>query len=498
MHTNRRIIDIIAILMVFVILFMGCSSTAKETTNYNYVPSFKLMGDVEEVLTVTNMEDFQTLQKEIQGKERTLLSFQQLIEIAKPIAEEYALLLVGQDGLMAKIDGKGIDECYVGFSQENAWEFINLKHPVSSNIKMVKEVLVISKKQDWNYSVNIINSEENIMNITPGNLYSMPSTIFPYFEGKSSIQHQQEVYEVSIYTERKILPLKEVLPSLVAEEKILAMGAFGEYQWFDIESYLKMVDNRTQIMEKEGKIKINDLKGLIYNPPSISIMDTYYDSSHFLKQGEKVLILYLDGFGYHQYLYALEHGYAPFLKTLQAAEKAISVYQSVTNAGFAAMITGKPPYENGVYSRNQRELKTPSIFAVANELSKRSVLIEGDMKILNTEIEPILNIDKNKNDMTDDEVFESALKNITNQQDLMLVHFHGIDEMGHHYGDLHEKTMERIQLIDGYIQELVARWNGKVIITSDHGMHTTDEGGDHGSFRYEDMIVPYLLTEGGD
>lgn len=495
---KKRIVGITVIMMVLGVLLLGCSTTAKKTTVYNYVPSFKLMGDVEEVLTVTNMEDFQSLQKEIHGEERTLLSLQQLIEIAKPVPEEYELLLVGQDGLMARIDGKGIEECYVGFSQENVWELINPKHPVSSNIKKLKEVLVISKKQDWDYGVNIINSEENFMNITPGNLYSMPSTIFPYFEGKSSIQHQQEVYETSIYTEQKILRLKEILPSLVEEEKILAMGALGEYQWFDIESYLKMLDNKTQLFDKEGKIKINDIQGLIFNPPSNSIMDTYYDSSYFLKQNEKVLILFLDGFGYHQYRYALEHGYAPFLKTLQPAKKATSVYQSVTNAGFAAMITGKPPYENGVYSRRQRELKTPSIFAVANELKKQSILIEGDMKILNTEIEPILNIDRNKNGMTDDEVFESAIKNLTNQQDLMLVHFHGIDDMGHRYGDLHEKTMERIQLIDGYIQELVARWNGKVIITADHGMHTTDEGGNHGSFRYEDMIVPYLLTEGGD
>jgi hypothetical protein len=36
-----------------------------------------------------------------------------------------------------------------------------------------------------------------------------------------------------------------------------------------------------------------------------------------------------------------------------------------------------------------------------------------------------------------------------------------------------------------------------VIITSDHGMHSTDTGGYHGVFRYEDMIVPYIITEGG-
>jgi hypothetical protein len=28
-------------------------------------------------------------------------------------------------------------------------------------------------------------------------------------------------------------------------------------------------------------------------------------------------------------------------------------------------------------------------------------------------------------------------------------------------------------------------------------MHKTNEGGAHGQFRYEDMVVPYILTDGG-
>jgi predicted AlkP superfamily pyrophosphatase or phosphodiesterase len=79
---------------------------------------------------------------------------------------------------------------------------------------------------------------------------------------------------------------------------------------------------------------------------------------------------------------------------------------------------------------------------------------------------------------------------------LMVVHFHGIDDSGHSYGDLSAQTLERIRTTDGYVKDLVSRWSGKVIITADHGMHSTLEGGSHGEFRYEDMIVPYIICEG--
>ena len=57
--------------------------------------------------------------------------------------------------------------------------------------------------------------------------------------------------------------------------------------------------------------------------------------------------------------------------------------------------------------------------------------------------------------------------------------------------------MERIKTTDSYIEQLASEWDGKIIITSDHGMHDTEEGGNHGEFMFEDMVVPYILTDGG-
>ncbi|HHX74472.1 MAG TPA: hypothetical protein GX699_06185, partial [Firmicutes bacterium] len=208
-------------------------------------------------------------------------------------------------------------------------------------------------------------------------------------------------------------------------------------------------------------------------------MDLYPDTEHYLRLG-RVMVLYLDGFGYHQYLHAVRTGYAPFLAELPPAARALAVYRPVTNAGFAAMITGRPPGENGVWSREQKDLLVPSIFALAAGSRKKAVLIEGHIKILNTEVEPVLNPDVNGDGSTDDEIMARAADCLDQDYDLLFVHFHSIDDAGHTYGDLSQKTLRQIQVVDGYVRELVTGWEGTVIILSDHGMHQTAEGGGHG------------------
>jgi predicted AlkP superfamily pyrophosphatase or phosphodiesterase len=175
---------------------------------------------------------------------------------------------------------------------------------------------------------------------------------------------------------------------------------------------------------------------------------------------------------------------------------AFSVYTPVTNAGMAAILTGRPPSENGVHTRKEMDILTPSIFGYAEQSGKSSVMIEGNIKVLNLEIEPVLNIDRNSSGSTDDEIRDKALEMMEQSYNLMVVHFHGIDDSGHSCGDLSPETMERVKATDGYVEQLVSRWNGRVIITADHGMHSTSGGGSHGEFRYEDMVVPYIICEG--
>lgn len=273
-------------------------------------------------------------------------------------------------------------------------------------------------------------------------------------------------------------------------QRALVMGEMGEVDYIE-DGYFKRDKDSLYYIGKDKEIE--NIVGVVIDPPETSIKDAYYDMERYLED-DKVLFILLDGFGYHQYEYARENGFLSFLEEFEA-RKVLSVYKPVTNAGLAAIITGKSPEENGVYSRKQRELNVDSIFKVAKDLNKNIAYIEGNIGILDTEVEPILNLDKNKDGYTDDEVYMSTLKAIEEGKDFVFTHFHGIDDAGHTFGPLADETMERIKLIDSYIQNILSHWDGITIITADHGMHIIDEAGDHGDFRHEDLIVPYIIIK---
>ncbi|HHY78593.1 MAG TPA: hypothetical protein GX498_08870, partial [Clostridiales bacterium] len=63
-------------------------------------------------------------------------------------------------------------------------------------------------------------------------------------------------------------------------------------------------------------------------------------------------------------------------------------------------------------------------------------------------------------------------------------------------GPSSEKALSQLNMLDSYVKELVDRFDGNVIITSDHGMHDdNEEGGLHGSFREEDLFIPIIYEK---
>lgn len=246
----------------------------------------------------------------------------------------------------------------------------------------------------------------------------------------------------------------------------------------------------------ENKIKIsqsNNLKGIYLYDEFHCITDAYYDTKNSIDNNEKVITVLLDGFSLAQYNYAKDAGNISFLNKYLKNE-AISVYVPVTNSGYGAIITGQTPDKNSIHDRSDREMSAESIFKYAIENKINICLLEGNIKILNTEIEPILHTDTNKDGDTDDEMYESLLASLE-KNDFIFVHFHGIDDRGHRYGPYSKETMEYIKKIDGYINDLSALWAGKIIITSDHGMHEEAGTGNHGEMMSSDMVVPYFIIE---
>ena len=231
-----------------------------------------------------------------------------------------------------------------------------------------------------------------------------------------------------------------------------------------------------------------------------SVMDVYNLAQEALDQDQRVLIIFIDGFGYWSYESALERGDIPNLASFESS-RASSVMPTITPVNYAAMVTGKPPEENGVVDRKVHRTSCDTIFDYALSLDKTAIIIEGDAQILAFSARQELNPDLDGDGGTDNEVFDCAIAAMNDNYDLMLVHFHGIDDMGHLTGPDSDETRAMIRLMDEYVGQLISKWGGFGIAVADHGQHENDGNGDaayadkrgiHGSDAESDIIIPLL------
>lgn len=246
-----------------------------------------------------------------------------------------------------------------------------------------------------------------------------------------------------------------------------------------------------------------ELYGVVVDPPEHTLTYVYDLALQALEDDENVMIVYLDGFGYWSYEYALENSLIDNLSAL-SAEKVLSMYPTITPVNYAAMVTGQTPENNGVTARGIHSLKCNTIFDDALDMGKSVFIAEGDTQILSFSVSQELNPDLNGNGSTDDEVFDCAMQACsTGKYDLMFVHFHGIDDTSHENGPMAQQTLDEIKCVDEYVGRLMQEWNGKVIVTADHGQHTNDGNGDsayndytgvHGAFVQSDIYVPILTN----
>lgn len=495
---KKRIIISLVIFFVFVSgVITGYFLPYNLLNRRSYIPKLFITGDVLEPLTIDSLDFSKDDWEKIFYNDRKIeaISLEKVMSLAEPAGSDYSVSSVGEDGRTAEISGSKLKDCYLGFGSENGWEAVNFNYPVSTNIKRISEIIVVLNNKNMGFGFNIINMDENLASITPGQM-SLNARHFFQHKGTSYKDVGEEKFEDNTFEAKNIFRLEDLLdPANI--DGVLLMGEKGQYRFIQNEGYFEIESNYFNYIDNSSGEKIENVKGVVINPSSASIMDVYYDATGFINSGKKVLFILTDGLGYNQYEYALNNGFAPFLATKEKAKRALSVYMPVSNSGLAAMFTGKPPEENGIYSRKQREPQVPTIFGELLKAGKTAILIEGDIQIIKTEIEADLHTDTNSSGSIDDEILNAALSSINGNYDFIAVHFHSIDDSGHDYGDISEKTMETVRIVDSYIEKLAGKWDGKIIVTADHGMHSTQDGGSHGEFRYEDMVVPYLLIDGG-
>lgn len=257
-----------------------------------------------------------------------------------------------------------------------------------------------------------------------------------------------------------------------------------------IEKIKKTIDKNTVI--KTDIFTARNPIGIVENPPFESILNIYNKVLESMNKDNKVLIIYIDGLGYEIYAEAVDTGIIPYMASLKTGSKALTVYPPITDVTFASMVTGNTPKYTGIHSREKKPLLVPSIFDAASQEGKSSKVIEGNIKTITDEVQTILNIDENKNGTIDDEIYKNAMDEVQDPPHILLVHFHSYDDFGHKYGPDSQEALDQLGVLDSYIENIVKGYSGDTIITSDHGMHNTEDGGEHGAFLSSDMFIPII------
>jgi hypothetical protein len=464
------------------------------------LPLLKITGDVRNVKKITGLNSIKDMQAgEGSIKNNRVAYLKQVIESAEPFSKYNSVIITSHDGTAVRLDYDDVKMSRLSFDPQDGWNVMDPDHPAGISIKMIEEIILVSQNTDscYEYGMDIISTDKNILRITPGQAYGKTSEYLKR-EGDVYTGGNTGERQASMYSVEKILKIEDLLGYEVFGS-IVVMGRDGNILYADHSGYIELEDNHFNYVNSraEGKI-VGDTAGIIIDAPSGSIMDAYHDLKYHIHRGEKVMLIILDGLGYHQYIYAVDNGYIDFMAEASSVKPAVSVFRPVTNAGLAAMFTGKPPAYSGIDDHDKRESLIPTVFASVIEDNTKTLYVEGDIQIIKTEIEPELNTDRDRDGDRDDDILEYSISNMDKGFELMVVHFHSIDDMGHNFGDITGETMDEIKRLDMYVKELVSMWEGYVVVTADHGMHSTEDGGSHGEFRYEDMIVPYIVFCPGD
>lgn len=469
---------------------MGIRDGVVGTKATHYVPPLKVVGDVASIVILQDPKEMGKLTEiAFQGTRYQVGKLADIIARAKPVDKAVQLYLVSSDGFSSAIKAGDIDDCYISFTTKNGWEAVNLKHPINSNVKSLQEIVVVSDGSAQDFDFRVINANVNLLQTTPGQLEVQSLREYPYLEGRAEIQHDGQTYESSVYTRRLVFRLDDLTP-VNNGDVLLVIGAKGQNQLVS-QGYFQVKDNYINYWQTEARSTLENVKGVIINPPAASLMDTYFEALRYLQDGEKVLVVVVDGLTYHHYSTLLASGTVPFLEKAGPAQKALGVYPLETKVGFAAILTGKTPEENGVITANDQKLQLPSLFAAAQKLNKSTLLIEPEQNLLNLEVQSVIGKDQNANGSADDEVSALTMANLDKGYDLITVRFNAIASRSQQYGEAAEQTLVAVREIDKFMADIAANWKGKIIFTADQA---ASSGGSLRTISCDNMFVPYLVV----
>ena len=245
------------------------------------------------------------------------------------------------------------------------------------------------------------------------------------------------------------------------------------------------------------ELSIMDISPTILNALGMPALPDAEGENLFDYEAQRAVIILTDGTQYDKLNEMLAEGDLPFFASQEKIYCGMTVYPPVTVSSSAALFTAAPPAINKVYGHGYRTTETITLFDIIVENGGTAMAVEGDslpFNLRNAEI--TLSGDKDGNGYSDDNVFSNAMNVIENGMPTMLyIHFHEIDDMGHSYGENSSEYEEALIRVDQYIAQLVEAFPADTLIITiaDHGMHTTSDGGNHGTLSATDMLIPITI-----
>ncbi len=413
------------------------------------------------------------------------ISLYDIVAEAGPQGKELSVILKGSDGIMAEIPYDEANEVTLLHSKEKGWHAQSKDHPPQVRIRNIEMIivraLVLENEQK---SVRLLSGDEIVKTWSYGDLFMADSRSIIIEEGVA----MKNNYSVTAHSLRNLIPISDYIP----DKKTLQLySRDGTVREVSGQGYIEWRAHQADYVGPDLKTRQQDIIGLWADAPPGRIDQIAERVIDAVTEGRVMMVL-IDAMGFMQYESCIDS--LPFLSTPHSVETASTTMPSVSSVALASLLSGKLPAENGVTAERIRKIEGEDLFDQLTKLGKKSIVIEGNVKLIDFSIPQRLHADENHSGTTDDEVFAGALAAIEEGADFIFVHFHGYDDLAHTYGPFAQPAIDTLIAIDGYVRKLHDAFNGLLIVTADHGQHevTGDKLGEHGEFRPSDMIIPIL------
>ena len=217
----------------------------------------------------------------------------------------------------------------------------------------------------------------------------------------------------------------------------------------------------------------------------------------------RVLILSIDGFRPDAISLAPMPNLMELMKNAAYTLSARTIYPSSTLPAHTSMLSGTCPKKHGVnwndYLPQNGYAQVTDIFDLAHAAGMKTVMYVGKEKLRQITEPSSTDIFEYINDR-DLVITEKLIENFPADFRLMFIHFPTTDDMGHVYGWLSNEQLSVLYRADQAIGNLLAELDARglreemlIIITADHGGHSTT----HGSSMPEDMTIPWIAFGAG-